>query len=258
MNDVNSGRVPLTAGGLNASLVSSDGQLTVVRASDHETLAVHGGFFFKDDFWGKGAYSATAGSNQTPWVKYVTGTPTTSSLGVNRHGGWLEQSLAATSEEEQAAIDFGDVLAFNPLKVRGFEFKVDVTVIPTGNSVLALGLGTARNKDFEALSQHMTFNLAGASALLKFGCDDNSTDTASVSTGVTCVPGTPLIVRAELRDLTNIAIYVNGVQKATSSTFAMAATVATDLMQPFITTYKASGTGVGALNVDYCAVWGIK
>ena len=82
--------------------------------------------------------------------------------------------------------------------------------------------------------------------------DDNVTDTAPVSTGVTLATVFKRFVIDFTGGKSNVKFYIDGVRVAASTTFTMASyTVG---LQPFIQIQKAANTNVDAITVDYVKI----
>lgn len=128
-----------------------------------------------------------------------------------------------------------------------------MATLATGSGSMFVGLiGTWIDGPDNA--SYSAFFAARASGELFCEVDDNATDQSATS-GVTATTAQWKTLRIDCRDVTNIKFYIDGVQVATGTTFAFAATGANALMQPYIGCYKVSGTGVGTLSVDYGKVW---
>ena len=77
----------------------------------------------------------------------------------------------------------------------------------------------------------------------------------SADSGVVAGTTTWRIYRIDCTDVTSIKFYIDGNQVAATTTFAYEATGADAILQPAVGLYKASGTGVGTVQVDYIRAW---
>ena len=124
---------------------------------------------------------------------------------------------------------------------------------PTGVGQLTWGLVGDWADGPDAIT-YSAFFTARASGLVYCDLDDNATD-FDASSGVTAVNTDFLVCRIDFTDVTNVLFYINNARVATATTFAYAATGANATMQLFASAYKASGTGVGTLTIDYVRAW---
>ena len=84
--------------------------------------------------------------------------------------------------------------------------------------------------------------------------DDTSNTNDDVSTGTTLTAGTYAIFRIDCTTITDCKFYINGEGVAIGTTFNMS-NVAALKLQPYFHIAKASGAGLGVLDVDYVRVW---
>ena len=81
-------------------------------------------------------------------------------------------------------------------------------------------------------------------------------ETCPKSTGVTVDNSSWYVCRIDTTDITDVKFYVNGARVAAGTTFDMSnLTDAEGIMQPYFSLDKASGTGQGALQIDYFKAW---
>lgn len=233
-----------------------NGILTVYDGQTHERVAPLAPLVFYDDFLGGDLAIPAAGSAESGcrWVKKIVGAaPPTVAKVANAANGVVACTLDATSEKQDAALYFGDQRNFVLTQGCIFEARVKLAVLPTGNAELVWGLlgdwiDGADNATYSA------FFTADGSGEVFCEVDDNATDSSATS-GVTLTTADWAICRLDFTDPTSLKFYINGTQVASSTTFPYASTGANATLQPFFQAYKASGTGVGTLYVDYARIW---
>ncbi len=169
-------------------------------------------------------------------------------------GGLARCALAATSEAETARVDVGDVLCIGLNNDPIFESRVRFPVLPSAVAVNAeIGLSGAYNADPDAVVTSAWFRLDGSGAVT-VETDDGTHEQSKVATGVTLVANEWAVLRIDCTDLAGVKFYINDTQVATATTFSLASGTAA-LLQAVARIQKASGTGVGTVDVDYFKIW---
>ena len=214
-----------------------------VRSNDasHETIGVTAPVVFFDDFLGD--------SISVLWT--TTATNSTTALVATQPHGVCAFTHDATDEAQTSELDFGDVVCFDPNKALVAEFRVNLALAPTVLNEMYFGLTSDNDVASESKDIHASFAFDGSSALL-VSADDGSTDGAAAATGHTGADGTWFICKIDMTTLSAVTFSVNG---SIVSTLDMSNINATDYLQPYIICYKASGVGVGTLEVDYVKIW---
>ncbi len=233
-----------------------NGVLNWYESTTHETTGAPGGsVVLYDDFLNPSLVVPAVASLESGvlWAKKEIGTPTGVAGVANETNGAVTCALAATSEKEDAALYAGDQLNFSVLQGLVFEARVKLSVLPTGNGQASIGVIGAWADGHDAIT-YSAFFTARASGLLYCDTDDNATDN-NVSSGVTLLNTDWAILKIDASDPLNILFFINGARVAASTTFGWAASAGNSKVQPFIGMYKASGTGVGSVTVDYVRVW---
>jgi hypothetical protein len=214
---------------------------------------------FYEDFLGQ-AYVAVpvAGSavDGCPFVaKIVAAAGAPSVAGVaNAVGGQVACALAATSEKEDAGLYFGDNLGIDVTKGANFESRCLLSVLPSVAAVQAVwGLASAWIDGPNNNTCSMRFGATGNGAVLIQAFD--GTTTTSVATGVTVSTTDWHIYRIDASNLADVRFYIDGAQVSTTGLVNFAATGTLAVLQPYLGCYKASGTGVGTLTIDYVRTW---
>lgn len=227
------------------------------ESTTQETVSVPGApVMFYDDFYGSDVVIPAAGSPESGvrWVKKIVGAaPPTVGIKADETNGVLECAMDATSEKQNAEAYFNDELQFSIAQGLVFEARFKPSVLPTGNGEIVLGLISAWADGLDAATYSVFVTLDGSGEII---CekDDNATDESATS-GVTLLNTDWAIARIDCTDPTNIQFFVNGNPVATGTTFDWAASAANSKVQPIVGCYKASGTGLGTLLVDYVRVW---
>lgn len=168
--------------------------------------------------------------------------------------GVVRATLTSTSEAQTAYLDFADKLQWCIGHGLNFEARVRLHAIPSVAAVNAeIGLCSEFNADPDAVVTSAWFRVDG-SGVVTVETDDGTHETTKVATGVTLTTDLWTVFRADCSDTADVKFYVNGTEVAPATTFNIAAAVSV-LVQPVARIAKASGTGVGTLDVDYIYLW---
>jgi hypothetical protein len=208
---------------------------------------------FEDDFFGADTFS-TAGQG-SPWAIADTsssGTPTYATVSPSATGE-VALTLASTNEVENVCLSFGDKLCFDIDNIQRFEARVKVSGCTSGTSI-AFGLASARNDDPDALTNHASFRMIGATSTTAVFCesDDGTTDKYDIATGATLATTYKKFVIDFTGGKSNVKFYIDGVRVAASTTFDMSA--ATSSLQPYVQIQKTASVNVDAVTIDYIKV----
>lgn len=219
-----------------------------------ETLVRLNPMVFEDDFVGAG-HTAGIPASGSPvagyaWVKKIVGAaPPTVAIVSNSAGGVVACALAASSEKEDAALYCNDQLTFDVTKNLVFESRASFAVLPSVAGVeIVLGLQSAWIDGPDNASFYLRFQ-ANGSGLVNCQSFDGTT-TKSVSSGVTLVANAYHLFRIDASNVADIAFYIDGARVNAVGSVAFAATGSSAVLQLYASAYKASGTGVGTLNLD--------
>ncbi len=222
-----------------------------------ETVLPYSTVFFDEDFIGAriaaGSWPTTPVVGE-PWVYKKQGSPTGVSAISAAGAGIVRLALAATSEAEEAALDFYDLLTFDVTKNIGFDCRVRMPVLPSATGVEAVfGLMSTGTTAPDANAYYIRFQLSG-SGLVNVQTKDG-VNTNSAASPLTFGTVDWHIFRVDCSNPSSIGFYIDGILVALASAFAFAATGANALLQPYIGVYKPSGTGVATMDVDMFKVW---
>lgn len=227
------------------------------EGTTQETVSVPGApVMFYDDFLGSGVVVPAAGSPESgcDWVKKIVGAaPPTLAGKADEVNGAIVCTLTVDDQKQNAEIYFNDELQFSVLQGLVFEARFKAAVLPTLLAEMVIGLVSAWADGLDAATYSVFVTLDGSGEII---CekDDNASDESATS-GVTLTNADYAIVRIDCSDPADIKFYVNGARVASGTTFDWAASAANSKVQPIIGCYKASGAGLGTLELDYVRVW---
>lgn len=211
---------------------------------------------FYDDFLGADTVIPAAASAESgcKWVKKIVGAaPPTVAKVADAAGGVVACTLTSASQKQNADLLMDDQREFDVSKGLVFEARVKVAVLPTLVAEAVWGLAGDWADGPDAITYSAFFTADGSGAIV-CEVDDNATDQSAAS-GVTVLATDWKTYRIEFLDVTDVRFYIDGAHVATGTTFAYAATGANAILQPYLACYKASGAGVGTLQVDYVRIW---
>lgn len=217
-----------------------------------ETLDVMKPLKYIEDFLGVAGGGPFDGT--TDWNVVDVG-DATEAITADTANGVFKLHLAATPEAEDAVLYHGDNRTFDVGSGLIFETRVDVAVAPGTGVCAVFGLCGDHNLDKDTTATAAWFRL-DASLVVKVETDDTTNNNDDVATGHTAVAGTADIYRIDFTDLSDVKFYINGARVASGTTFDMSnLTAAEQQMQPYFSLDRASGTGLGDLDVDYVKIW---
>lgn len=192
-------------------------------------------------------------ANGSPWVQDITGAaPPVVSLVADGSAGIVSCALTADSQAQDATIHWDDNRHIDLDKGVVFQALWRATVLPTSTVTASVGLGGDHAATgFAGLTYALGFSLAASGALSAYMDDNVGVVTASAAT---VTVNTWYVLRVEVFQKTAIRFYVDGVQVASGFSYGASAG-ANSTLQPFIGVCKASGTGVGTIQVDSVDIW---
>lgn len=225
---------------------------------------------FVDDFLGGGTFgTATA---YDPWVITDTsssGTPTYTRLDHGESTGDFAPGVArlafdSQSEPQNVCLSWGDKLAFDANKVRGFECRVRQSqVTKDAATTFAFGLTGDRNDAIDSIAIAAVFRLAAASAsnAVVVESDDGTNNNDDVATGQS-LSNTWKRFRIDFSNgLSDVRFFMddgNGslVRVAAGTRFDLSNH--TGALQPLFQLQKASDANTDAVEIDYVKIWGVR
>jgi hypothetical protein len=234
------------------------GSLEFFESATAERMGRMASLQYRDDFLGAGsAVIPAAGSAESgvDWVKKIVGAapPTVASV-ANAIGGQVALTLTSTSEKQDATLYWGDAKAIDVTKGAIFEARIQLSVLPSVAGVQAvIGLASNWIDGPDNNTCYLEVGANGSGALLVRSFD--GVTTVSAASGVTLTTADWALVRIDATDVTDVKIFINGTQVTTTGQINFAATGTLAVLQPYAAAYKASGTGVGTLLVDFVKIW---
>ena len=236
----------------------NNGILEYYEGATHERVLPLAPLVFNDDFLGAGAKVVPAGGSAesgATWAKKIVGAgPPTVAIVANAANGVMACTMTSDSQAQTACLYWDDSLALDPTNGLVFEMRAKLSVLPTLVGEIQFGLGGAYNAAPDTWAKTIVFDADG-SGLINCATDDNVTDSGPISSGVTATNAQWKIYRIDCTDVTSIKFYIDGARVAGATTFAYADTAA---LQPMVSCYKASGAGLGTIQVDYVRAWSTR
>lgn len=223
-------------------------------AATSETITRYTTVILDEDFIGPSHVGAagipTVATVGYPWIQKTVktgGSPSVAAI-ANASGGVIRLALDATSEKQEATLYAADVLNWDLTKSTVWEVRVSNHVLPTGVVEMVYGMQSAwidgpDNAAFYAEFQQLS------SGVVNFRTKDG-VQTLSNASPTTMVVDTFHIFRIDATDVTNVRFSIDGIDVSTPKQMSFAAVGANAILQPYISVYKASGTGVGTLDLD--------
>lgn len=238
---------------LRARTSATGDSQSIYDAATGETIARYTAVTLEDEFAYPAATIPTQGAPVIgyPWVKRTVqtgGTPTVI-VTANAAGGTARLALDATSEKQEATFYSNDSLNWDMTKSAQFEARISNHVVPSAAAVeMVFGLQSAwidgpDNASFYAEFQQL------ASGVVNMRTKDG-VQTLSAATAVTMAVDVFHTFRIDATDPTNVRFFIDGVEVSTPKQFSFAATGANAILQPYVSVYKASGVGVGTIDLD--------
>lgn len=227
-----------------------NGLLEFYDGSTHERTAPVGApVVFYDDFIAKGLQTTDI------WtvVDVSTAGNTTPLIGADLANGIARLPLDVTSEAQESGLTFGDQRPFVLNQGLVFECRVALSTLPTLLSEAVWGLAGDKNAVADTVAESIWFKADGSGAIVVEN-DDTANTNDDVATGTTLTAGTFAIFRIDCTTITDVLFYINGARVASGTTFDMS-TVAGLKLQPYFHIAKASGAGLGVMDVDYVRIW---
>jgi hypothetical protein len=174
----------------------------------------------------------------------------------NAVGGQVAITLEATSQKQDAVLYWDDQKALDTTKGLVFEARFQLSVLPSVAAVQAvIGVASDWVDGPNSNTCYAVVGATGSGALLLRTYDGVTTISAALSPALTLITTDWAIVKIDFSDVTNVKIFVNGQQRTTAGQINWAATSTLAVLQPYAAMYKASGTGVGTMKVDFIKTW---
>jgi hypothetical protein len=133
------------------------------------------------------------------------------------------------------------------------EARVALQTLPTLLSIAVWGLAGDKNAVADTVAESIWFRVEG-NGVVTVESDDTVNEKNDIATGVTLTAGTYALFRIDCSDIADVKFYINGNRVAASTTFNMSQ-VPTLKLQPYAHMSKASGAGLGVLDIDFIRIW---
>ena len=193
------------------------------------------------------------------------GAPTYLSLD-DEQGGAMKLLLANDTEVENVCMYKNNILSLSPITLQHVWFVAKVATIGA-TTVVALGVGSDRNDDEDAITESVFFKMEGATSTsnIEVESDDAVTDVASVSGNSTLAA----VYKKLLIDFTdvgsdgtatgctgNVKFYVDGARVSAGSNFTMAGwtAVAGNFLQPMVQISKGATSGTPSVTISQIGI----
>jgi hypothetical protein len=227
---------------------------------------------FEDDFIGGGTFGTSAGVD--PWVATITGTtPTVTRIDLSETAGAYRPGVAqlvfAGTEIQNVCLSFGNKLAFDINKTRGFEcglrYVAEAASKKDTTTTMAWGLTGDRNDAIDSIAIASIFRLAGAADIaaqpVVVENDDATNTNDDVATGLTMTDSLWYKFKIDLSNLDDVKMFGGlaageMIRLAPSTTLKMSSYGGG--LQPFFQIQKTSDANTDALQIDYVRVWGVR
>lgn len=210
---------------------------------------------FYDDFIGAAGGSVFDGTMIWNVVTVGTSTNETAAIVADSANGQFLLHLAADDEAEDTVLYQNDNKTFDVGSGLIFECRLNMAVVPGTGVTAVFGMAGDHNLDKDSVTEQAWFRLQASAALL-CESDDTTNDNDDIATGITLVAGVYHIFRIDFTDIADVKFYVDGARVASGTTFDMSnLTAGEQQMQPYFSLDKASGTGLGDLNIDYVRIF---
>jgi hypothetical protein len=237
---------------LRSRVDGSGNSQSIYDAATGETIERYSAVTFEDEFIYPVATIPTQGAPVIgyAWVKRTVqtgGTPTVT-ITTSSGGGTVRCALDATSEKQEATFYANDQLVWDMTKSAMFEARISNHVVPTGVVEIVFGLQSAWIDGPDNASFYAEFQQS-ASGVVNMRTKDG-VNTLSNATTITMVVDTFHDFRIDATTPTNIRFFIDGVEVSTPGQMSFAATGSNAILQPYISVYKASGVGVGTIDID--------
>lgn len=234
-----------------------NGILEFYESTTNERVAVLAPVHFFDDFVDAGSLVIpAAGSEESGalWAKKIVGAAPPTVAGVaDAANGVIRCALTSDAQKQDAGLYFGDNRSFSLLQGCVFETRLKVSTLPTLLGEAIWGLVGDWSDGLDTITHSAFFTADGSGAIV---CEvDDDSDDQSAASGITVLATEWHTYRIEFHDVTDIRFYIDGNHVATGTTFTFGATGADAVLQPYLGMYKASGAGLGAVDIDSVRIW---
>lgn len=226
-----------------------NGILTFFDSVTHERVRPLAPCVFYEDFLGKD----TIPPERWTYIDVSTAGDTTPIIAADVANGVLRLPFDATSEAQESGIYWNNQRSLVLNQGLRCEMGISLSTLPTLLSIAVWGLAGDKNAVADTVAESIWFRVEGNGAVT-VESDDTANEQNDIATGVTFTAGQKKIFRIDCTDISNVKFFIDGVGVATTTTFNMS-TTPTLKLQPYVHLAKASGAGLGVLDVDFIRVW---
>jgi predicted RecA/RadA family phage recombinase len=164
--------------------------------------------------------------------------------------GLVNLTLASSNEAEKT--DLLSVLAVPVTRPCIMEFRAAVTAAAAATDI-NIGLASATHaSDADSIAESVFFHIDGASLNILAESDDGTTEVAATDTTVDFAAATMFEGWIDARDLTDIQLYINGVNVLPATVFKLDA--ATGPLKALVHMEKTSSTDTGIVRIEMLRV----
>ena len=226
-----------------------NGILTYFDSVTHERVQPLAPCVFYEDFLGKD----TIPPDRFTYIDVSVAGNTTPLIAADVANGVLRLPLDVTSEAQETGFTWNNQrpLVLNQGLV--IEMGVSLQTLPTLLGIGVWGVAGDKNAVADTVAESIWFRGDGSGAGTGES-DDTVNEKAVIATGVTLTAGQKKTFRIDCTSITNVKFFIDGVGVATDTTFNMS-TVPTLALQPYSHLAKASGAGLGVIDVDFIRIW---
>jgi len=214
--------------------------------ANYERVAPVAPVVFYDDFLknaidvGWTSIDVSAGGNTTP-------------IQAGAANGVARLPLDVTSEAQESGLTWGDKRSLVLNQGLIFECRVALQTLPTLLGIAVWGVAGNKNAVADTVAESAWFRVDG-NGVVTVETDDTVHEQTTIATGTTLTAGLFATFRIDCRTITDVQFFINGARVAAATTFNMSQ-VAGLLLQPYFHIAKASGAGLGVVDVDFCRAW---
>ena len=226
-----------------------NGILTYFSGSSFESVDPMAAVKYMEDFLGKD----TIPPERWTYIDVSAAGLTTPLHAADAANGVIRLPLDVTSEAQESGLTWNDQRPFVLNLGLNIEMGVSLQTLPTLLGIGVWGVAGNKNAVADTVAESIWFRV-DASGAVTVESDDTSNEQTKVATGVTVVAGAQHIYRIDCSTITDVRFYIDGAAVALGTTFNMN-TVPTLALQPYVHLAKASGAGLGVIDVDFIRVW---
>ena len=185
-------------------------------------------------------YSASLGQGFETKIVQTAGFPYAGGCGQGAHA-----AFSATAEVQKS--DALGIRGVVPAAIAIVDCLINIVTAPDNAAVdINVGIANATHaSDADSITESLFIHIDGNSANINAESDDGATEVASTDTTDDYAANTPFLVQWDLRNTSDIQLYINGVNRLPSSVFKLNA--ATGPLKPLLHIEKTSDDSPGAV-----------